>query len=59
MWMMILTKIKELTVGVMEKDAELGLKISATLLFTLRYKMLVVMGVVDLGFRPDPLPTII
>ena len=59
MWMIVSMKIKEVIVGLMVQDLELGFKISDTLPFTIMEKVLMVMGEVDLGIRPSPIPTII
>ena len=50
---------KEVIVAVVMEDVDLGLNILATLLFTIVEKVLIVMGEVDIGIIPEPLPTTI
>ena len=59
MWTILFTKIKEVIVGVIVKYMEVGLKRSADTPFTMMDKLLMVMGEMDLGLRPDPLTPII
>ena len=40
----------------MMEDMEVGLNISATFPFTMTDKVLMVMGELDIGLRPSPLP---
>ena len=44
MWMIVLIKMKEVIVGVMVKDVEVGLKISYTLSFKIMAKLFMLMG---------------
>ena len=59
MMMILLVKMKEVIVGVVVQDVEVGLKISSTITFSIVYKVLIVMVEVDICLRPTPLPPII
>ena len=59
MLIIVFMKTKEKIVGVMVQDVEVGTNRSATLIFTIMEKMLMVMEEVDLSFIPAPLPPII
>ena len=59
MWMILLMKTKEVIVGVMVQDVELGLKKSGTIILPMMKKVLLVTGDVDLGLISAPLPSII
>ena len=59
MLMIVLTKMKDVTVGVLVQDLEVGLKISTFLYFKITEKVLIVIGGVDIGLKPAPVPTII
>ena len=52
-------KIKEVVVGVTVQEAEVGLKISDNIPFTMMDKVLMVMVEVDIGLRPAPISPII
>ena len=58
-FMKLFMPMKEAIVVVMMEDVDLGLKIPATLPFTIVEKVLMVMGEADIGLRPSPLPAII
>ena len=59
MLMILFMKKKEVIVGVMVQDLEVGLKRSATLTFKIMDKVLIVVGELDIGIRISPLRTII
>ena len=52
-------KMKQVILGLMTEDVELGHKRPATITFTMVEKVLMVVGELDIGLRPSPLPTII
>ena len=56
---LVYLNLKDDILGVMVQDVEVGLKISATLTFTMTEKVFMVVREVDIGLRPDLLPTII
>ena len=49
---LVFMETKEVTVGMTMEDVEVGLKISATLPFTMMEKALMVIGEVYIGLRP-------
>ena len=51
--------MKEVKVVVMMQDMELGLKITATITFTITEKVLTMMGEVNIGIKSSPIPPII
>ena len=51
--------MKEVKVVVMMQDMELGLKITATITFTITEKVLTMMGEVNIGIKSAPIPPII
>ena len=59
MFVKVFMSMKEVVVVVMMEDVYLGLKISATIPFTIVDKLLMVMGEVDIGIIPSPIPPII
>ena len=59
MLMIVFMKNKEVIVGVMVQDLEVGLKKSSTLNFTMTEKLFLFMEEVGIGIRPDPLHPIV
>ena len=59
MFVKVFMSMKEVVVVVMMEDVYLGLKRSATIPFTIVDKLLMVMGEVDIGIIPSPIPPII
>ena len=57
--MIVFMNMKDVIVGVTVQDVESGLNISATIHFTIVDKVLTVIGGVDIGLIPSPLPPII
>ena len=57
-WIILFTNMKNVILGVMVQDVEVGHNRSATIHFTMMEKLFFVMGEVDLGMRPDTLPPI-
>ena len=55
----VFTEMKEVIVVVMTEDVDLGLKKPDTIPFKIVQLVLMVMGEVDIGLRPAPLPHII
>ena len=51
--------MKEVKVVVMMQDMILGLKITATITFTITEKVLTMMGEVNIGIKSAPIPPII
>ena len=59
MLMIVFMKIKEVIVGVMVQDVEVGIRILANIPFTMMDKVFMVMVEVGIGIIPAPIPPII
>ena len=59
MWVILFMENKEVILGVVVQDGEVGLKILSNIPFTIMYKLLMVIWEVDIGLGPVLLPPII